>query len=138
MKTNLFLPNKPQPVVDWEQFKALSTAQQVPKLDVAAINARLAPGHNNPYRYLRGTFRVPEDASVAVIRKVAGQKIKQFIKDKENQGWKLAGRPEVYPSRFGRTIELDGSGGQQGMQECVVRAVFQKLDFRPVRLDVSE
>lgn len=137
MKTSLFLP-KPKAVVDWDKFQDLDTDQTVPGLDVAAINARLAPGRKHPFRYLRGTFRVPVDAGVEVIRKVAGEKIKRFIDDKEKQGWKLVSRPEVHPSRFPRTIELDGSGGQEGWTECVVRARFRKLDFRPLRIEVEK
>ena len=136
MKPSLFLP-KPQPVVDWDNFKQLNTDQSVPGLDIAAINARLAPARKHPFRYLRGTFRVPDDASIEVIRIVAGDKIKAFISAKEKQGWTLVSRPEVHASRFERTLELDGSGGKPGMTECVVRARFRKMDFRPLRIEVE-
>lgn len=61
-------------------------------LDTNAINARLAPGRDNPLRRRTGTFRVQDGISIRGFEKRVQQAGYAFIAMMEKEGWVLKSR----------------------------------------------
>ncbi len=120
--------------IDWGKLDVLPDKCEV-SLDLDAINARLAPWRDIPIRWRRGIFRAPSDASPLHYQKIRNAAVKAFIREMDKQGWDLHGRIQVAPSRFQATTE---SGVVLiGQSEYVIRAQFQKRDFRPLRVEIE-
>lgn len=61
-------------------------------LDTTAINARLAPGHDNPLRRRVGTFRVQDGISIRGFERRITQAGNAFVAMMEKEGWVLKSR----------------------------------------------
>ncbi len=136
-------PTLSLPRIDWRKVEQMKQAgnlvRKVEPLDPLAITRRLAPFRETPLRVRRGTFRCPVDATDAQYTRIRNDAIKAFLAAMSKQGWELRSRIKVDQSRFeARTLTENPQDAKPmpGFIEYVVRAIFEQLHFKTVRIEV--
>lgn len=124
--------------IDWSRFEDLP--DEAPSgVDVAALQQRLNKGHNTPLRWKSGCFRCPVDATDGQRWQIMEQAVKVFITLMAKEGWELRSKVTILDSAY-PALELSDKTQEtkpmEGFREYVVKAVFEKLDFKPMRIEL--
>lgn len=122
--------------IDWSQHdKLLGPKEAEARMDAQAVQKRLDAWRDIPIRWKRGIFRVPADATPQQYERIRTLAVKKFLREMMRQGWELRGRIQVWPSRFKAANEMGII--LPGQDEYVIRAEFEKLEFKPLRIELD-
>ncbi len=125
---------RPEHTIDWSRFKELPSEVET-GIDVAALQARLDVLNEHPIRWLSGTFSCPKAARRDQYLQARKKAIERFVQAMEKQGWELYGRIAIYESAF--PVSEPGSHiVVEDKQEYTIRAMFRKLHWRPLRIEL--
>src|SRR3972149_2090141 len=93
-------------LIDWDRFKDLPSEADR-SLDVVALERRLALCRANPFRWLRGCFRCPIDATDDQKFKIMEAAVKVFVAAMMQQGWELRSKVQIKESAYPATEASD-------------------------------
>lgn len=121
--------------IDWSDFRPSPPPK--PGVDVAALQKRLDPWRDNPLRYLRGTFRCPREATSAQRTEIMADAVKVFVLAMAKQGWEQHSRIQILDSPYEAHAGPESTDPvMPDYQEYIARGVFQKIDLKPVRIEL--
>ncbi len=124
--------------IDWQKFKDLPSKRDT-GLNFDALGKRLDGCRKTPYRWLRGGFRCPSDATAGQKFKIMEAAVKVFVAAMMKQGWELRSKVEIKESAYPATELSDKPQNvklMEGYTEYVARAMFEKKDWKPLRIEL--
>ena len=121
--------------ITWSKFASLPHEADT-HLDISALQKRLDAGRSTPLRWLRGSFRCPKDATPGQRYQLMNDAVKSFISIMAKQGWELRGTVQVLDSPYPATAGPEYKVTLPDQQEYIIKGVFEKKDFHPLRIEI--